>query len=125
MNIVERIRQRCKEKKTSVSTLEKELGMGNGTIRGWNEKDPGAKKLLSVAEKLDCSISWLLTGKEETDEKLTPEEKELIKKYRKSNMAGKKMILEHAAIVQEQLPEDPLSSVTSASWREETGTDNY
>lgn len=122
MDIVERIKIRCKEKRTSMNALEKELGLGNGTIRLWNIKDPGSSKVIMVAEKLGCSLDWILTGKEAAD--LTPAEEELVKRYRGSNKAGKKMILEHAAMVQEQLPEDPISSVTSNSWNIETGTDN-
>ena len=64
MSIVERIKVRCKEKGTSMNALEKELGFGNGSIRLWDKKEPGSQKVILVAERLDLSLDWLLTGKE-------------------------------------------------------------
>lgn len=120
--MLERIRKKLREQNKTISGLEKELGFSNGTIRLWDKSSPTVKRVEAVAENLGVSLEWLITGKEAAD--LSPEETDLINKYRSTNKTGKKMILDHAAIVQKQLPEDPLSSVTSASWNEETGTDN-
>lgn len=45
MDIVERIKAKSKEKGTNIATLEKELGIGNGVIRRWNERKPGAEQV--------------------------------------------------------------------------------
>ena len=82
MSIVERIKVRCKEKGTSMNALEKELGFGNGSIRLWDKKEPGSQKVILVAERLDLSLDWLLTGKESGN--LTPEEKLLVDYYRRA-----------------------------------------
>ena len=94
MSIVERIKEQCKFKKTSMNALEKELGFGNGSIRLWDKKVPGSDKAIKVAERLDVSLDWLLTGKEAAD--LTPEEKRLVDYYRKADDRGKRSILRAA-----------------------------
>ncbi len=94
MTIVERIKMRCKEKGTSMNALEKELGFGNGSIRLWDKKEPGSQKVILVAERLDLSLDWLLTGKESGD--LTSEEQQLIDYYRKADDRGKRSILRTA-----------------------------
>ena len=94
MSIVERIKARCKEKGTSMNALEKELGFGNGSIRLWDKKEPGSQKVILVAERLDLSLDWLLTGKESGN--LTSEEQQLIDYYRKADDRGKRSILRTA-----------------------------
>lgn len=94
MTIVERIKMRCKEKGTSMNALEKELGFGNGSIRLWDKKEPGSQKVILVAERLDLSLDWLLTGKESGN--LTSEEQQLIDYYRKADDRGKRSILRTA-----------------------------
>lgn len=92
--VVERIKCRCKELKTSMNALEKELGLGNGTIRMWDIKDPGASKVILVAERLGLSLDYLLTGKEAGE--LTPEEQQLVEAYRRADGRGKRAILRTA-----------------------------
>lgn len=92
--IVERIKQRCKELNTSMNALEKELGLGNGTIRMWDIKDPGASKVILVTKRLGLSLDYLLTGKEAGE--LTPEELQLVEFYRKADERGKRAILRTA-----------------------------
>lgn len=94
MSIVERIKTRCKEKGTSMNALEKELGFGNGSIRLWDKKEPGSQKVILVAERLDLSLDWLLTGKESGN--LTPEEQLLVDHYRRADNRGKRSIMRTA-----------------------------
>lgn len=91
MTIVERIKMKCKEKGTSMNALERELGFGNGSIRLWDKKEPGSQKVILVAERLDLSLDWLLTGKESGN--LTPEEQILVDTYRQADDRGKKNIM--------------------------------
>lgn len=100
MPIVDRIKERCKELNTSMNALEKELGLGNGTIRMWDIKDPGSSKVILVAERLGLSLDWLLTGKEAGE--LTPEEKELVDCYRQASDHGKKSIMALARFQQQE-----------------------
>lgn len=102
MPIVDRIKEKCKEKKTSMGGLEKELGLGNGTIRLWDVKTPGSDKVILVAEKLGVSLDWILLGKEAAE--LTPNEQELIELYRNTNDIGQPLITNHAKDIQKALP---------------------
>lgn len=95
MGIVERIKARCKEKGTSMNALEKELGFGNGNIRRWDEREPGASRVLALANRLDITVEWLLTGKE--SENLTEEEQQLVDLYRRADDRGKRSIMRTAA----------------------------
>ena len=119
-----RIKARRIELNLKQLQIKDKTGISSGNLSDIEngKKLPSAQALIALSETLQCSIDWILTGKEPGEQ--TPEERELVERFRRCSKAGKKMILEHAAIVQEQLPEDPLSSVTSASWNEETGTDN-
>jgi hypothetical protein len=77
-----------------MGALEKELGLANGSIRRWDDKTPGADKILKIANRLDISIDYLLTGKDGKD--LTPEEQKLVDYYRKADDRGKRNILRTA-----------------------------
>lgn len=94
MDIVDRIKQKCAEKGTTMGTLEKELGFANGTIRRWNERVPGADRVLTLANRLEISVDWLLTGKEAAE--LSPDEQTLINHYRRADDRGKRNIMKTA-----------------------------
>lgn len=115
MTITERLRMKCKEKGTSFNALEKELGLGNGTIRRWDEKVPGVDKAQLVANRLEISLEWLVTGKNGPD--LTPEEQQLVDLYRQADERGKRSILR---LAQDEARELELSASGTGS----TGTDN-
>ena len=63
--MLDKIKALCKEKKTSVAKLEKQLGFGNGVIGRWDKSVPSYERLAAVANALDVSVSYL-TG--ETDD---------------------------------------------------------
>lgn len=107
MQIVERIKAICKEKNTTMGTLEKELGLGNGSIRRWDEKTPGADKILLIANRLEVTTDWLLTGQEGKEGKaLLPDEKNLIEIYRTTNDIGQPLIIQQAKAIQQTLPRE-------------------
>lgn len=94
MTLVDRIKLKCKENNTSMNALEGELGFGNGTLRRWDERTPGADRLLILANRLNISVDWLLTGKEA--DQLSPDEKRLVDLYRSADNRGKRTILRTA-----------------------------
>lgn len=63
--MLDKIKAQCKEKKTSISKLEKQLGFGNGVIGRWDKSVPSYERLAAVANALDVQVSYL-TG--ETDD---------------------------------------------------------
>ena len=60
MNIVDRIRALCSERKITIAELERNLGLGAGTASRWDARVPGADKIQKVAEYFDVSTDYLL-----------------------------------------------------------------
>ena len=60
--IYEKILALCKTRGISVSALEKAVGLGNATIKGWNGSFPRVDKLLLVAEYFECTLDELVRG---------------------------------------------------------------
>ena len=94
MTILDRIKQKCSENNKSISSLENESILGHGTIRRWNDKMPSVDKVQIVADMLNVSIDWLVTGKE--PEELSPEERNLVNLYRAADERGKRAIIRTA-----------------------------
>lgn len=51
----------------SVYRLEKELGLGNSTVRGWRFSSPTIEKLKLVADYFEVSVDDLITEKASAD----------------------------------------------------------
>lgn len=64
--IYENITALCKQHGISVAALERELGFGNATVRGWEKSDPGATKLKKVADRFGVTVDFLLSHTPET-----------------------------------------------------------
>lgn len=58
--IFRNIEEKCKEKGISVSALEKSVGLGNATIKGWSESSPKVENLKKVADFFGCTVDELL-----------------------------------------------------------------
>ena len=58
--LVENIRCKCKEQKTSVCALERELGLANGLISKWTKSSPSAATLKRIADYFGCTVDELL-----------------------------------------------------------------
>lgn len=66
--IYSNIKAICKERGISVSSLEKQAGLGNGAITKWDEASPTIDKLKPVAELLEMTIDALISEKAEEKE---------------------------------------------------------
>ncbi len=62
MSMVDRINILAKEMGTSVSAIEKALGLSNGIIGKWKKQSPSCDKLKLVADYLNTTIDFLMTG---------------------------------------------------------------
>lgn len=105
MSLIDRVQQKCSEKGTNFKRLEQELGFGNGTLRKWAIQKPSYDKVLLVANSLNVSLDWLITGKEHED--LTPEEQKLLDTFRSCSQLGQDLIQEQADAIRQKLPADP------------------
>lgn len=69
MTIVERIKELCKEQRTTIAALERECGFANGSIRKWDKSPTTYDRLLKVANALNTTVEYL---RGETDIKKEP-----------------------------------------------------
>lgn len=76
-----RICELAKEHGLSLPALEKELGLGNGTIVKWNKSTPNAGCLKKVAEYFGVSTDYLL-GLKTVATMVSDDELSLLRKIR-------------------------------------------
>lgn len=76
MNTVERIKALCKERKTPVSRLEKELGFANGYIGQLKKGTVPNDRLMKIANFFNVTPEYLTTGEE-----IKQLEKEIMDRY--------------------------------------------
>lgn len=62
--MIDRINALAKKMGVSISTIEKNVGLSNGIIGKWRKQSPTCDKLKLVADYLEVSIDYLLTGEE-------------------------------------------------------------
>lgn len=110
MGIFDRITDLSTKADISITRIEKECGLGHGTIRRWNKNYPTVDKAKAVADFLQVSFEWLVTGK--TVENMTEDEKKLIEHYRNTAKTGKNLILKNAKEVSDTLPKEQESSTS-------------
>lgn len=67
MELLDRVKQLCKERSISVSVLEDKLDFPRNTIYQWKSRTPGTDKLEKVADYFNVSIDFLL-GREQVPE---------------------------------------------------------
>ena len=65
--LVDRIEQAIKEKGSNFKRVERECGLGNGTIKRWGEQSPRLDKLVLVSEYLQISLDYLVFGRSCSD----------------------------------------------------------
>lgn len=59
--LLEKIIALCEAKGISVAFLEKALGIGNGTIRAWDQSVPRADSLKRVADYFQVTMDYLMS----------------------------------------------------------------
>ena len=62
MSLKTRVKNLANDRGISLTTLESELGFGNGTITKWDKTTPNADKLNTVAKFFGVSMDYLLNG---------------------------------------------------------------
>lgn len=53
----------CQKRGISISRLEKELGFGNATIRGWVSSSPTVERLKAVADYFGITVDDLISNR--------------------------------------------------------------
>lgn len=65
--LVNRIESVIKEKGVTFNRVERDCGLGNGTIKRWEEQSPRLDKLVLVSEYLNVSLDYLVYGTLQTE----------------------------------------------------------
>ena len=104
MNAVERVKAICKERKIPISKLESDCGFASGYIGQLRKGVFPDDRILKIAEYLNVSVDYLMTGTEKTyseedallDAHISEdvELKEAIKKYYTLDEKARKYILD-------------------------------
>lgn len=58
--ILKKIEELCRKNNISIAKLEKECGIGNATIRGWDTSSPKVENLKKVADYFGKDVSYFL-----------------------------------------------------------------
>lgn len=69
MDMKERIRHLCKINHVSMNRVEEDLGFGKGYLSKLGTSKPNAEKLKKIADYFNVSLDFIMTGKEENEEK--------------------------------------------------------
>lgn len=67
--ILKRIEELANKEGITIAALEKKLGFGNGTIRGWKDSSPTVEKLKKVADYFKMPMEYFLEEKEQKEVK--------------------------------------------------------
>ncbi|MEG1345554.1 MAG: helix-turn-helix transcriptional regulator [Acidaminococcaceae bacterium] len=87
MTVLERIQELGIKNGITISSLEKELKLGKGTIYKWGESYPNTEKLTRVADYFKVSVDFLLGREEiELNKKDEKEIQKLLDGYREQLM---------------------------------------
>ena len=62
--ILSNVSNLCKERKISIARLEREVGIGNGVISGWENGNPRVDTLKKVADYFGVTVDELLKEQE-------------------------------------------------------------
>ncbi len=58
--IFDNVKKICDERSISIASLEKTIGLGNGTISGWKNSSPRVDILKKVADYFGVPIEYFL-----------------------------------------------------------------
>ena len=79
MSMVDRICELAHNKGLSIAALEKAVGLSNGIIGKWKKQSPSCDKLKLIADFLNTTIDYLLTG---IENELKQNESEMLEIFR-------------------------------------------
>lgn len=79
MDSVELVKQICKDRKIPISRPEKDCGFANGYIRKLKEGKFPSDRLLTIANYLNLSTEYLLTGNNEDSSLTTKDNRDIAK----------------------------------------------
>lgn len=92
MTAADRVKELCKKKGIAVYQLEKDLGFANAYISRIKKDSLPYDRAEKIADYLDVTTGYILTGKETEKERITAQEKRVLAYYRALTAGNKKII---------------------------------
>lgn len=91
----------CKEKGTNPTALSLKLGLSKGNTTSWKKGgNPSVEVLMQIADELNCTTDYLLTGKEKSSKsELSDLELEFLEKFNNLKEIDKGRVLERIDII--------------------------
>lgn len=80
MTLLDRVKLLCKEKNISQGRMEKEIGISNGASSKWKSSSPSMEILQKLSSYFNVSVDYLMNGREQNENKLTPKDEREITK---------------------------------------------
>lgn len=102
MDSVERVKTLCKDRRIPIYKLERDCGFSNGYISQLRKGTFPSDRLYRIADYLNVSPSYILTGKEKTDD-LSVEQEQLLSYFNSLNVLGRKTAVERVKELSEIL----------------------
>lgn len=97
MSISSRIRGLCKQKGISINKLEKESGVGRGSVSRCDTHSPSVEKISAIADYFGVTTDYILTGEQKEkppeDGELSEKNSRLIEWFRSLPQEKQKAIL--------------------------------
>ena len=75
--LIQRIEEAAKGKGLTFNRIERDCGLGNGTIKRWSTQSPRLDKLVLVADYIGVSLDYIVHGTLRTDSSPKGEEPDL------------------------------------------------
>ena len=87
--LVARIKNLCKEKKTTITALEREVGLSKGSICKWDVSSPKTDSIVKIATYFDVTVDYLLGLTEDRKNPIPEDEvnREIIERFSKLSPA--------------------------------------
>lgn len=95
MNLLQNIEFIIEKRGLTLTQVEKDCGLSKSSMRKWSENFPSIDKVLKVAQYLDVSVDFLLTGKnsETTEIPQDKDEVALLEEFRQLDPQERRIIL--------------------------------
>ena len=93
MSVYDYVKILADERKIAISTVEKECGLGNKTIKSWSTSCPKLDKIYPVALFFGVDLGYFLTG---VRNPYNPIEKIVLDAFRNTDDEGKARIIQVA-----------------------------
>jgi transcriptional regulator with XRE-family HTH domain len=119
--LTERIKMLAEPLHMTFASIERDIGIGRGTIRKWDMNCPAADKLLKVANLLGTTMDYLMTGERNSNVGLFSEDLEWLSLIHR--LPEKKQI-EFKAKIEGYLECYDESVAADSIQLKKTGTDN-